>query len=326
METVGFGGEGRDVEPHRMRRVQLDAFVAELGDEPHPRRQLPKVEDRRIDDVAELHRRASLRPPRRQPAGSRRVSRSPARVTEDQRQVGFREERAVAPNHVERLRVRACHPRTDRVVGAPRQAPRPERPVDPLEDLDLFLVGILGLVARPVVEAGHLDADIRMLRQRDEPSEIRRIEAVDGPDDPLMVKEDRERRMSGREPTDVLEPGRAHGQARDEVPFGGQGEERVAFGSDEPAVVLLRDVVGEPSDRPAVCHRTQPIDRSRRVVFGRPRTVDVGERDDPVGVPSRRAGHVFVVVGIEVDPRADEDRPIDAVAVHLEQQLLDPAA
>ena len=89
--------------------------------------------------------------------------------------------------------------------------------------------------------------------------------------------------MGRGQPSDVLEPGRADRQTRDQVALGGEGEEGLALLADEPAVVLLLDVVGEACHRPAVGRGSQPVDRSRRVVLGRPRTVDVGEGDDPVG-------------------------------------------
>ena len=64
-----------------------------------------------------------------------------------------------------------------------------------------------------------------MSGEREEAGEIRRIEAVDRPDHPLVVEQDRQRRMGGGQPSDVLEPGRADRQTRDQVALGGECEE-----------------------------------------------------------------------------------------------------
>src|SRR5207253_2329520 len=61
--------------------------------------------------------------------------------------------------------------------------------------------------------------------------------------------------------------------------------------------------------------------------LGHPLAVDVGELVQPVRMAPHALGHVNVVVRVVVDPRADDRGLIDAVAVHLPEELLDrPAA
>ena len=139
-----------------------------------------------------------------------------------------------------------------------------------------------------------------------------------------MVAEDDQLREAAGELAHVGVPGGAEGEAGDEAEVGGGAEEGQALLGLEPVVVVL-EVVGEALEFEALGRLGQAGGGARGVVGRRPRAVHVGEAGDAVGVAPRRLGAVFVVAGIVVEVGADQHGPVDAVAVHLPQQLFHAA-
>ena len=113
----------------------------------------------------------------------------------------------------------------------------------------------------------------------------------------------------------------------DEQPvLGSFGEQCVRIVAQEPAVVLLGKVVREPRQRVALGERPEAPGAPRQVVGRAPCAVEIGHEIEPPGMALLCKGHVVDVVGVVLDRGAHHECPVDAVCVHLVDQLVDRAA
>ena len=147
---------------------------------------------------------------------------------------------------------------------------------------------------------------------------------VVGADHRQVVAEDRHL----REPLGDFAKGRVlvgvAGDAGDEPVFGRHLEDADTFLAVQPgAVLILTQVMGEPTQRPLLRHCPQPVGRARRVVGLRPEAVEIGNLGDPVRILRDLGGDVGVVLRVVVDLGADQEGAVDPVQVHLVQELLD---
>ena len=115
-------------------------------------------------------------------------------------------------------------------------------------------------------------------------------------------------------------------EVEDEARRLGDGQERLPLVRLEPSVVLRAEVVRDPLWRIPIHQRPQPVARTGRVVGGAERAVEIGEQREPAGVGRHHGGHV-VVVGLRAgNAGRDDERVVDAGAVHLQEQVGDAPA